>query len=186
MSFKKLILICSLTFLATLSTQLYAFPEKSCDCSCRVPIPLTEPNLSFNDFNLWIKEAAISAFSYDYHDYHQALSNASRFFTPLGWQEFLAAFNQSGNLAMVLRDKLSVRAMASGPPVILENKIIDEHYMWVVEIPLTVSYFSEKSVQKQPLTVRMTIIRTGPAIGLQEMGINHLVAEPITKKIGRA
>ena len=60
---------------------------------------------------------------------------------------------------------MSILAVATGSPVILDQKVIDGRYSWKVQIPLLVSYQSPNE-QTQNKVVAMMIISRVPTVDM--------------------
>jgi intracellular multiplication protein IcmL len=121
--------------------------------------PLSQPMLSPGELLQWAHRAAISAYSYNFVNYREALQELQNNFTPAGWRHFENALRASRNLEMVITKKLVVSAVATGTPVILDQAVIDGRYSWRVQIPLLVSYQSPNEQTQRPVMVMMIISR---------------------------
>jgi intracellular multiplication protein IcmL len=121
--------------------------------------PLSEPMLSPAELLQWAHGAAISAYTYNFVNYRDAMQQLQNQFTPDGWTYYEDALRVSRNLEMVLAKKLVVSAVATGTPVILDQAVIDGRYSWKVQIPLLVSYQSPNEQTQTPVIVMMIISR---------------------------
>lgn len=121
--------------------------------------PLSEPMLSPAELLQWAHGASISAYTYNFVNYRDAMQQLQNQFTPDGWTYYEDALKVSRNLEMVLAKKLVVSAVATGTPVILDQAVIDGRYSWKVQIPLLVSYQSPNEQTQTPVIVMMIISR---------------------------
>jgi intracellular multiplication protein IcmL len=121
--------------------------------------PLSMPVISTADLLQWATVAATSANTYNFVNYRQELQSASSFFTPTGWKEFQDALKASRNLETVLSRKLTVSAVATGAPVLLDEGVIGGAYKWKIQLPILVTYESASTKISQPSLVTMIVTR---------------------------
>jgi len=121
--------------------------------------PLSQPLVSASALLQWANQAAIAAYTYNFVNYHKQLQEASEYFTPEGWRNYEVAIKSSRNLEYVIARKLVVNAVATGAPVILDQRRIGGRYAWKVQMPVLVTYQSASTIVQQPLTITMIIVR---------------------------
>jgi len=121
--------------------------------------PLSRPVLSTAELLQWATLAATTANTYNFVNYRKELQAAADFFTPTGWKEYQAALKASRNLETVITKKLTVNAVATGAPVILEQGVVNGAYQWKVQLPILITYESANTKISQPTTVIMSIRR---------------------------
>lgn len=148
-------------------------------CDCDANLGLNQPNMSASAVIAFAAEAAVSAFTYDYVNYHIQLQQASNYFTPNGWKSFNNALMSSGNLQNVISKKLVASAVPTNVPVILEQGLKNNIYTWKVQVPLLTVYQSASTMIRQPLITTMIITRTSKYIGQCGIGISQFFATNI-------
>lgn len=121
--------------------------------------PLSDAMLSPGELLQWAHRAAVSAYTYNFVNYRDAMQQLQNQFTPDGWKYYEDALKVSRNLEMVIAKKLVVSAVATGTPVILDQAIIDGRYSWKVQIPLLISYQSPNEQTQKPVIVMMIVSR---------------------------
>jgi intracellular multiplication protein IcmL len=139
-------------------------------------IPLDQPNMPPSTLLQWANSAAIAAYTYNFVNYRQELQSASEFFTPDGWRQFINALEGSNNLSAVIDKKLVVSAVATGAPVILDQKAINGTYTWIVQMPMLITYQSASASARQSVMVKMTIERISTLNSARGVGISSFVA----------
>jgi intracellular multiplication protein IcmL len=140
--------------------------------------PLNEPNQSDPAVLQWANTAAIAAFSFNFVNYKSELQASSAFFTPEGWDQFLAALTQSNNLDAVIAKKLIVSAVATRAPIILQKGILNGKYAWRVQMPILVTYQSASDFFQQNNVVTMLITRIPTLNSPRGIGISQFVVAP--------
>jgi intracellular multiplication protein IcmL len=138
-------------------------------------VPLKEPNLSNAALLQWATQAAVSAFSYNYVNYREALQSLRDNFTEKGWKNFTEAFNNSNNLSAVISKKLIVSAVPTGVPVIVEQGLRNGVYAWKVQVPLLVTYQSASDLIPQPVRIDLLIVRMSTLHSIRGIGIQQLI-----------
>jgi intracellular multiplication protein IcmL len=139
-------------------------------------VPLDQPNISQAALLQWANTAAISAYTYNFVNYRQALQDAQAYFTPDGWSAFMGALNSSNNLTAVIAKKLVVSAVATGAPVILQQGILGGIYAWRVQMPMLITYQSASQFSRQSIIVTMLVTRVSTLNSPQGIGIAQFVA----------
>lgn len=138
-------------------------------------VSLNEPNMAKSAILQWAQQAAIAAYTFNFVNYRQELQAASNFFTPSGWQAFVKALNDSGNLTSVIQKKLVVSAVATGAPVILQEGLLNNVYAWRIQMPVLVTYQSSSQITQQRITVTMLITRLSTLNAPKGIGIAQFV-----------
>lgn len=137
--------------------------------------PLNEPNMTHSALLQWANMAAIAAYTYSFINYRQELQAASAYFTPEGWQNFISALQDSGNLQAVITKKLMVSAVAKGAPVILQEGLLNGRYTWRVQMPMLITYQSASQKSDQDVIVTMLVTRVSPLNSARGIGIAQFI-----------
>lgn len=121
--------------------------------------PLSVPMIAPTELLQWATRTAVSAYTYNFVDYRDALQRVQNRFTSDGWKHFENALKSSRNLEAVIGKKLIVSSVATAAPVILEQGVINGRYAWKVQLPLLVTYQGSGEQTQQPVVVTMVISR---------------------------
>ena len=121
-------------------------------------VPLSRPHKTDDAISQWAADIARKSYTFDFIHWKTQLSDLSVYFTKNGYNEFLTALNESGNVEAVRKKRLVGNAIAS-PPAITNEGLLDGRYTWQVEVPLRVSYVSSEETVQQSLLVILTIVR---------------------------
>lgn len=139
-------------------------------------VPLDQPNIAPTALLQWANTAAVSAYTYNFVNYQQALQEAQNYFTPDGWAAFMEALSSSNNLTAVKAKKLVVSAVATGAPVILQQGMLSGVYAWRIQMPMLVTYQSASQFSRQSILVTMLVTRVSTLNSPQGIGIAQFVA----------
>lgn len=120
---------------------------------------LSSPIVSTAELLQWATVAATAANTYNFVNYRKELQEASQYFTPAGWKEYQRELKGSRNLETVLAKKLTVNAVATGAPIILDQGVVAGRYKWKIQIPILLTYESSTTKINQPLLVTMLVTR---------------------------
>lgn len=149
-----------------------------CTCDCDNKILYKGGQVTNQSLAAWAKEAATSAYTFGFGNYEVALRKASQYFTPQGWEQFRSALNQSGNLEIIVENKLLVTAIPAGEASHVQKVALNHRDGWKLEIPLVMKYDSAKGTLQKPVKVTMSIVQTNPQAGLQGLGVEQFIVEP--------
>jgi intracellular multiplication protein IcmL len=139
--------------------------------------PLYEPLVDEEMLLTWASRAGLAAFSYNFLDYQDDLQQMRQYFTPAGFDNYLTALQQSGNLETVLSKRLVVKAVVTEVPVIVQHGLIKGRYAWKIEIPMLISYVSASETIEQPILLTMLISRVSTQDKPQGIAIAQFVVE---------
>ncbi|RUQ81741.1 DotI/IcmL family type IV secretion protein [Legionella septentrionalis] len=130
--------------------------------------------------SVWVNEAIVSTYTYDYKNFLQRQKEIARYFTSQGWINYSKAFTESKLPETVQKNAYEVSAVAAMPPEI--TGLRDNH--WRAVMPLLVVYKNPQYVQKQMLAVSIefTAVPKGQGIrGLAIVSLQSKVIEPPCK-----
>ena len=120
---------------------------------------LSEAMLSPGELLQWAHGASVSAYTYNFVNYRDAMQQLQNQFTADGWRYYEDALRTARTLEMVIAKKLVVSAVATGTPVILDQAVVSGRYSWKVQIPLLVIYQSPNEQTQQAMIVTMIVSR---------------------------
>lgn len=141
-------------------------------------IPLSQPNLTDSALVSWSVQASTAAYTFNFVDYREALQGVREYFTPRGFQHFLSALEESGNLKDVREKKLVVSAVPQGAPIILKKGPTSRGiYAWQVQLPMLISLQSATEVKKLNITITMLITRVSTTQTPKGIGIAQFIVK---------
>ena len=105
-------------------------------------LPLSEPKTDL-EVNNFAHDALKKLFKFDYINYSEQLMEAAGFFIPEGWNEYLTAYTESGNLIFVKENHAVVTVKILEAPVINRKGLnpVTNIYEWEIQTKVEVSYF---------------------------------------------
>ncbi len=124
-------------------------------------------------------------YTLDYLNYTDQIFEAQPFFTVRGWNRTIKAFEESQNLNTILQQKIIVNMVPLGPPVILDERVVDGRLGWALEIPAQLKYIthdgkSQGFIQKGKF--KLTILRISLVESPKGIGIDQLIFEEDTAR----
>jgi intracellular multiplication protein IcmL len=142
-------------------------------------VPLNEPVASDSFVETWTTNALIQANTYDFENYRTTLGQAEQYFTVPGWNSWVKALQDSGNLDAVKQNKMVASAVPLGAPVIDSSGVVNGVMTWKFEIPVELDYqvLNEKSPQRVLFlvtVVRMPIDQNPSGLGIQSISFSSL------------
>jgi len=136
--------------------------------------PFEEPNLLPDTLLRWAGKAASTAYTFDFVNYEQEISQARPYFTEAGWEDFRSAINNV--LKTVVQNQLFVTGVVSGPPVISnQGPLVGKGYVWRIQIPFLVTYQSSNTTTTGNFIVIVSIVRVPTSTNPQGIGIDQFI-----------
>ena len=126
------------------------------------------------------ERGAIASFTYNHKNYPNKLKQASRYFTPGGWRAFSRALKDSKNLELAKQKKITVSAILNGRPKLIKQRFLHGKPVWLVKVPLMVTFKSAAEQLQQNLEVNITLIREAKHI--KGVGIAQFIANPVVRQ----
>jgi len=108
--------------------------------------PLSEPVFSDQVIMNWAVQAITSTLSLNFLHLRENLMNSREYFDNAGFKSFVQSLEQSGNVAKIREERLSLSCTPTEAPVITNKALRGEVMTWKIEVPLTLSYESSKGV----------------------------------------
>ena len=126
----------------------------------------------------WAYLAVDQMFNYDYVHYRSVIQEVSKYFTPLGHQNFIQALIDSKNLETVRARSAVVIPQIIGNVELLGTRMVEGHYVWDIQAAVNLTYASAKYPEPlvQKLLAKMSIARVStllsPFYGLSIFRLN--------------
>lgn len=137
--------------------------------------PLSQPNFTTNAILHWATNAATFALTFNFFNYNDVLKKSRVYFTPTGYDKFLGALKNSHTLQSIISKKLAVYAVQINTPVVLmEGPIAGGIYAWQIQIPMLLTYESEKA-NKQEIIISLLVTRVPTSQSVTGIGIASFV-----------
>jgi intracellular multiplication protein IcmL len=139
-------------------------------------VPLNAPNLSTPALMSWVAQAATEVMTFGFNDYRRRLQEASRNFTPRGWESFTQALQRSRIIEMVETQQQVATAAPRGAPILQSEGLVMGRYQWKVQLPMIVTYQSGTKTRSDNLLLTLTIVRVPRLESSSGVGISQWIA----------
>ncbi|MBS0286295.1 MAG: DotI/IcmL/TraM family protein [Proteobacteria bacterium] len=124
------------------------------------PTPLSDPFLSTPALLEWAVESVISAYTFNFVNYEQIITNSSVFFTKSGYQDYRRTLIESNIANSVDRNKYVLSIVPTNAPNILKEKPTpDGNYSWQIQFPIMMTFQNVRETQKSEWIITMAIER---------------------------
>jgi hypothetical protein len=124
--------------------------------------------------SVWVNEAIVATYSYDYKNYLQEQKEIAKYFTSEGWIAYTKALNDSKLPESVAKNNYYVSAVATEPPVVVSKG----EQRWQASMPVLVMYKNPSYAQQQTLKVVVQFTTAKPGQGVRGLSITSLQATP--------
>lgn len=127
---------------------------------------------SSTTLSVWVNEAIVATYSYDYQHHLDQQSRISHYFSATGWVEYSRAFLQSKVLENVEKNKYAVSAVALAPPEVTSSGA----GKWTGKMPVVVVYKNPQFEQRQTLMVTIAFEQVPEGTGVRRFAIKTFQA----------
>lgn len=129
---------------------------------------LARPDMTDEEAVAWASQAAVASMTFSYKDYQQRLKNAAGYFTEEGWKKFSSGMVSAQFLDIVVAQKRSLIATASGQGTVVQTGLVNGGYAWHIVLPMALYYTNDAGEE-----------------GSHRMNVSLIVARSDVNKDGR-
>ena len=144
-------------------------------------VPLSRPAMNDRRVVSWATDVAISAYSYDFINWRKVLSGLSQDFTREGYSSFIGSLKASGNLDLVLKNRMVTSAVPAAAGVVVAKGKLGGIYAWKIQVPVLVTYQAAKSSVSQNLVVTLLVVRRSVLSHPKGLAVSQFLA--VEKKV---
>ena len=138
-------------------------------------VPLQEANMATPDAMAWVVEAVQATMSHDFINFRGQMQNSQKYFTEVGWRDYLTGLKKSNNLIALTTRKFVVAAKVVGAPEIVKQGIIGGALGWRMKMHVLVTYmyppFDDVSSFQNAETVEIILQRQKVLQSYKGLGI---------------
>ncbi len=123
-------------------------------------IPISEPYVTHEILLEWASKAVIRAYTLDYVHWREQLNQMRPDFTDAGFLNHRGALESAGTLEAVTQRRLVSAVVTSAPPIIINQGVLADRYVWKLEIPIAIAYEgASKTSAPQRLIAEVLVVR---------------------------
>lgn len=121
---------------------------------------MSEPNLTDQSILSWSTLAITEILTFGFGDVDERVLRQRSRFTADGWESFLKGFVETEFYDRFKGNQLVLTSVPTNEPVIVSKGEEGEEYLWIVEMPIIMTYATVDNIsQKRKGIVRLTIAR---------------------------
>lgn len=140
------------------------------------PVPLNKPNQDNGTVAEYALKAIRAVNTYDYINWRDQLQNASVYFTPDGWGDYVKQFGAVDTIKAVQDRRMIVSVQPTGEVKVVRQAVAENGtYVWVLEAPIEITYTAHTSSLSGGTTQRglvtLYIIRQPTTVNPKGIGI---------------
>lgn len=140
--------------------------------------PLSDPVLTDQEVLQWVSVAVRRMYEIDFVHWKDQLQQIQDYFTPQGWEYYIAALKSSDNLNTITKLKMVSSSQITGAPLIVEKTVISGRYAWKVQVPLLVMYQNTSTQPiRQTLDVTLILLRVPVQDNPNRIAINNFIPQ---------
>lgn len=137
--------------------------------------PLSDPVRSEAQVLNWASKAVTESLTMDFRRYRDQLTGARKFFTDEGFDQFILALRESGNLDSIKKNRYLVDAVLNGGPRISWAGERNGVFYWKIHLPVLISYHGGGRSKTQEAEIVLLVRRVSAAKNPHGMGIQQFV-----------
>lgn len=141
------------------------------------PTPLNLPGYTDAYVIEWAVQAVSKAFGFNFINYESVFTNATTYFTKLGFQDYRHILIDSGIVNVVQQRKYVVSVEPTSAPIILKQVVTpDNIFSWQLQFGILATFENVKESIKQEWIITMLIVRVPISDSPEGIGIAALIA----------
>lgn len=155
-----------LTLTLTVITVAQPKPKSFAALGTGEIVPLysySEPVLTDRYIRSWATMASRSVLNLTFNKYEQELQKASAYFFPDAFVKLKKSLLEKGYLKVLVGSKLIMRSYVNGQVVITWQGMEGGHFVWKVQLPVTIRYEGASQEVKKRMLVHLIIERVPTA-----------------------
>lgn len=123
-------------------------------------IPVSQPMSDVNDVTNWVVNSVTTIIGVDFLNISDQLRSIEGFFTKEGYEAYLIALSESGNIRSIQQNRYIVKAVPTAAPRLIgEGLSSSGAYSYRFRIPLVISYHGSTATRNQTVEAVVTIQR---------------------------
>jgi intracellular multiplication protein IcmL len=139
------------------------------------PVPVNQSYLTTPELLQWVSDTMIDLFVFDFNRYEAQLDKVKPYFTENGYQVFLSQLSNYANREEVTQSKMFVNGVPGGAPVVLNSGILSGKYSWWVQVPMRITYVSNRGKVERNLTLQLLVVRVPTLNNLSGVLIENII-----------
>lgn len=175
-----ILIVCLVALTITVAYALSREPEPryfAVENGRMIPmVPVSTPYIKPGDLNQWVARAIMESYMIDFQNFRARISENAKYFTPEGFDDYKRSLEESGRMKTIIDGWFVGSAVPEGPPVIVQEGVVNGRYMWRVRMPIIVSYNSKThSLPPQRLMLTVVVVRVSSWENPYGIGISQIV-----------
>lgn len=138
-------------------------------------VPVSQPLSTPNEVTNWAVSAVTQIMGIDFLNFRDQLAKSEGLFTPEGFESYLVALRDSGNLDSIQNNRHVVKAVPAGAPRIVGQGVVRGAYSYQMQIPLNVTYHGSTQSSSQRLMANVLVMRVPAERSRDGIAIQQLV-----------
>ena len=146
-------------------------------------VPLSDAYYSKQQIQTWVSEKVPQLFALDFLHYRKQLSQSQKFFTKIGWERFMKAFESQ--IQQLKEQQLMTHASVTDVPFISQELMLKGAYSFRVQVPIMITFSGTSGKDKgksdvNQFVLTLLISRVDNRVNHELFGIQQIVMQPLT------
>lgn len=144
--------------------------------------PSNQPYLRDSEAASWAAEAVKSALNLDFVHWRNQLTDAKAYFTPDGYENFIAALDEAGLIKSMVKRQLVFNVQLDAAPVILDSRVdVDNIYKWEIQIPILITAENSDADFSVRSIVTIRLIRVSTVVNNKGVQVQQFIMGPVSR-----
>lgn len=150
-----------------------------------IDYPMFEPRYTHEELEAWIENAITESLTFGYYDYATRLQESRRFFTTIGFANFLKALEEANITAKISGNGannqdpqvIQTQIKPNGRAKVVEEAVNGGYYLWKIEMGVNVTFISNLREHREAWKLEIIITRVPTTMGRYGIGIDQVIAK---------
>jgi intracellular multiplication protein IcmL len=138
-------------------------------------VPLNEPYVTDGSLVAFVADTTKRVLTLSFSDFRQRLQDVAYNFTPNGWETFSKALTNARILELIETRKMVTEMTILSAPEIIQKGEVNGVYVWILQMPVTLTFKGEQSPQDLRGRLRVRISRVSTLQHPKGIGIDQFI-----------
>lgn len=131
-----------------------------------------QPYLNRNSLFNWASTAATSILTFGFNDMNRRFEENKQYFTPEGWNSFMAALEQSKFLETVNKNQQLITAIVTEVPELSFYGMSEGRLTWILKLKMSMTIRAGNKKVERNIRVNMAVVQVPTEINPMGIGIH--------------
>lgn len=142
-------------------------------------ITLQYPHQSMKNVQSWLKDAIMTAYSFNFNTYREQVAAAEFYFTPEGYATYVNSLRLNRVEEEVVGKNILISSIPLQDPILINAGMVGNTEFWRFRVPVLVNYIGGKEVVNERFMVETLVLRVPAYQNHRALGIAEFNMVPM-------